>query len=84
LETAQMLYNWWVIEKMWLCVYIYIYICIYIHIYIHNRVLFSHKEEWNFCYLQLNEWNWGSDHHAKCSKPGTEGQTSQFSFICGS
>jgi hypothetical protein len=41
-------------------------------VHIHNRVLFSHKQEWNSFFFR--EMNGTRDHHVKQNKPDAERQ----------
>ena len=62
------------IKKMWFYIYIYTYVCVYIcvcvylYAHTHNRILLSHKKEWN------NAMDGPRDYHTKWSKSDRERQ----------
>jgi hypothetical protein len=37
-------------------------------VFIYNGILFSHKEESNFCFSQVNGWNWRASSYIKLER----------------
>ena len=61
------------IKKVWNVVYVYIHTHTHAHIHTHNRILFSHKKEWNNAIC--NNMGGPKDYHTKWSKSERERPT---------